>query len=225
MNDFGDFLYLLRKEKGMTQAELAHILGVTNKAVSKWETGEAMPETGLLIPISRIFGVSVDELLSGKRNGQAQNNTGDENGESMQKNLFTRSKEDGENKTLSEVIKDAVCSVIVFGGILTYLILGIAYGLWHPYWAITTVCAMVSGIVGCIFDLCNATKREKKLARGDNPYSGSICGIVMLLCVSVYVVLGAFFNLWHPLWIIPVAGGFSCGIIAMIAEIINHKSK
>ncbi|MDE7348345.1 MAG: helix-turn-helix domain-containing protein, partial [Clostridia bacterium] len=57
MNDFGDFLYALRKEKGMTQAQLADLLGVTNKAVSKWETGEAMPETSLLLPLSRVLGV------------------------------------------------------------------------------------------------------------------------------------------------------------------------
>ena len=63
MNNFGEFLYTLRKEKGMTQAELASALNVTNKAVSKWETGEAMPETALLLPIAQIFGVTVDELL------------------------------------------------------------------------------------------------------------------------------------------------------------------
>lgn len=67
MNDFGDFLYSLRREKGMTQAQLAAMLGVTNKAVSKWETGEAMPETSQLVPIARIFGVTVDELLEGRR--------------------------------------------------------------------------------------------------------------------------------------------------------------
>ena len=74
MTDFGEFLYGLRKEKGLTQAELAEALGVTNKAVSKWETGEAMPETSLLIPISRIFGVSVDELLNGRRAEKSDNN-------------------------------------------------------------------------------------------------------------------------------------------------------
>lgn len=65
---FGEFLYVLRKEKGMTQMELADRLGITNKAVSKWETGEAFPETGQLVPLANILGVSIDELLRGERN-------------------------------------------------------------------------------------------------------------------------------------------------------------
>lgn len=66
MNEFGNLLYSLRKSKGMTQQELADKLGVTNKAISKWETGEAFPETGQLVPLSDIFGISVDDLLRGK---------------------------------------------------------------------------------------------------------------------------------------------------------------
>lgn len=66
MNDFGNFLYTLRKAKGYTQAELADKLGVTNKAVSKWETGEAFPETAQLLPLADIFGVTTDELLRGR---------------------------------------------------------------------------------------------------------------------------------------------------------------
>lgn len=96
MNDFGEFLFKLRKEKGMTQAELAQALGVTNKAVSKWETGEAMPETALLLPISRIFGVSVDELLDGKRSDNA--GAGDEH-KSIKDHDFTRGKGDAKRFT------------------------------------------------------------------------------------------------------------------------------
>lgn len=66
MNEFGNYLYSLRKSKGMTQQELADMLGVTNKAISKWETGEAFPETAQLIPLSDIFGVTVDDLLRGR---------------------------------------------------------------------------------------------------------------------------------------------------------------
>ncbi|NCA67253.1 MAG: XRE family transcriptional regulator, partial [Clostridia bacterium] len=67
MNKFGEFLYQLRKEKGMTQSELADKLDITNKAVSKWETGESYPETAQLLPISRIFSITIDELLNGER--------------------------------------------------------------------------------------------------------------------------------------------------------------
>lgn len=68
ISKFGEFLYELRKEKGLTQSELADKLGITNKAVSKWETGEAFPETAQLVPLSNIFSITVDELLKGERN-------------------------------------------------------------------------------------------------------------------------------------------------------------
>ena len=67
MSKFSDLLYELRKEKNLTQSELAEKLGITNKAVSKWETGEAMPDTAQLLPLAEILGVSVDELLRGER--------------------------------------------------------------------------------------------------------------------------------------------------------------
>ena len=73
MNEFGNFLYSLRKEKGMTQQELADRLGLANRAISKWETGEAFPETAQLVPLADVFGVSVDELLRGRRSAPAAN--------------------------------------------------------------------------------------------------------------------------------------------------------
>lgn len=222
MNGFGEFLYKLRKEKGMTQAELAEVLGVTNKAVSKWETGEAMPDTALLLPISRIFGVTVDELLEGRRSGQPVES---ESNESIKDNLFTRGEDDAEAKTLLEKIQGAVCATIVFGGLIAYFLLGALKGLWHPYWAIIPSCALLSGMCGIIFDACNAQKRASKFERGENPYTGAVCGVIMISCIIVYLLCGAFLNLWHPLWIILPAGAFTCGLIAIIVEIVLHKNK
>jgi len=60
----GAFIAQLRKEKGYTQKELADKLFLSNKAVSKWETGASIPDTTLLIPLAEILGVSVTELLT-----------------------------------------------------------------------------------------------------------------------------------------------------------------
>lgn len=60
------FITELRKQKGLTQKNLAELLKVTDKVVSRWETGKGLPETSLLKPLSDILGVSVSELLSGK---------------------------------------------------------------------------------------------------------------------------------------------------------------
>lgn len=60
----GETIFKLRKEKGLSQAELGSLVGVSNKAVSKWETDEANPEISLLPLLAETLGVSVDELLT-----------------------------------------------------------------------------------------------------------------------------------------------------------------
>lgn len=69
MNDyeFGNYLYELRKKADLSQTELAWQLGVTNKAVSKWENGKAKPGTETIRKLAGLFGVSVDTLLEKKK--------------------------------------------------------------------------------------------------------------------------------------------------------------
>lgn len=64
---FGAFIAQLRKEQGLTQKELADKLNVTDKAVSKWETGKGFPDVKLLEPLAQALGVSLVELMQGKR--------------------------------------------------------------------------------------------------------------------------------------------------------------
>ena len=66
---FGVFVAALRKEKGMTQKELAERLFISDKAVSKWERGLSLPDISLLQPLADLFGVTVTELLSGEYSG------------------------------------------------------------------------------------------------------------------------------------------------------------
>ena len=63
----GQFIASLRKEQDMTQLELANKLGVTDRAVSKWENGRGMPDISLMIPLCEALSISVNELLCGER--------------------------------------------------------------------------------------------------------------------------------------------------------------
>ena len=62
----GKFIARMRREKEMTQAQLGERLGVTNKTVSRWETGKYMPDISMLSDLSRELGITVNELLSGE---------------------------------------------------------------------------------------------------------------------------------------------------------------
>lgn len=62
----GDMISTLRKEKGMTQKDLADRLSITDKAVSKWERNLAFPDTATIPGLAEILGISVEELMNAK---------------------------------------------------------------------------------------------------------------------------------------------------------------
>ena len=68
---FGVFLSTRRREKGYTQKDLANRLFVSDKAVSKWERGQSLPDISLLVPLAECLDVTVTELLEGQRLGEA----------------------------------------------------------------------------------------------------------------------------------------------------------
>ena len=63
----GKFISSCRKEQGMTQAALAEKLGISDRAVSKWETGKSMPDSGIMLELCSFLGINVNELLSGEK--------------------------------------------------------------------------------------------------------------------------------------------------------------
>ncbi len=65
--EIGKFIADLRKEQGLTQEQLGEKIGVTNKTVSRWETGVYLPPADALLSLGALFNVSINEILSGKR--------------------------------------------------------------------------------------------------------------------------------------------------------------
>ena len=62
----GKFIAACRRKASMTQLQLAEKLNITDRAVSKWETGRAMPDTSIMLELCSLLGVTVNDLLSGE---------------------------------------------------------------------------------------------------------------------------------------------------------------
>lgn len=117
----GALIKELRKEKGLTQSQLAERLHITDRAVSKWERGLCAPDIALLEPLSAILGVSVVELLEGNRR------ISDDLVEELDvnaKNILVFSKEEIKRKTktvrLKSLLTAAICLAVVLliGGLI-----------------------------------------------------------------------------------------------------------
>ena len=70
----GQFIAECRKKKDLTQAQLAEKLNITDRAISKWENGKAMPDSALMLDLCDILGITVNELLYGEESNQEQRN-------------------------------------------------------------------------------------------------------------------------------------------------------
>lgn len=69
----GSFLRELRKERGITQEQLAEQLNVSGRTISRWETGSNMPDISLLVEIAEFFDVSISEIINGERKSETMN--------------------------------------------------------------------------------------------------------------------------------------------------------
>ena len=100
----GKFIAESRKALGLTQRQLADALDISDKTVSKWECGKGLPEVSLMLPLCRILGISVNEMLSGERLNEANYK------ERAEENMMDLIKENAENK--KRMALSVICGVI-----------------------------------------------------------------------------------------------------------------
>ena len=93
----GKFIAVCRKESGLTQAALAEKLGITDRAVSKWETGKSLPDASIMLELCELLKINVNELLTGEHIIM------DNYKEAAEQNLIEmRAQEERSNKKLME---------------------------------------------------------------------------------------------------------------------------
>lgn len=121
----GKFISIIRKEKKLTQKQLADKLGITDRAISKWENGKSMPDLSLLKPVCDVLDISINELLSGEK---IEDNT------NLEENIVTAIKYSNKKKNLYEI--GFFLFILFFGMIMLVFSMSIfsspiSYTIWY----------------------------------------------------------------------------------------------
>ncbi|MHB8128386.1 MAG: helix-turn-helix domain-containing protein [Mobilitalea sp.] len=138
----GDFITSLRKNKNMTQRDLADQLGVTDKAVSKWERGAGYPDIAMLKPLADALGTSVNELLEGEASKDASDTKNDVTNALDYADKIITIKENKIGKILAVIL-----TISLFIAVFTSIIVNIAVN-HRLSWSILVIAGCTMG--GCL---------------------------------------------------------------------------
>ena len=157
----GKFIATRRKEKGFTQMQLAQELGITDRAVSKWENGKALPDASLMLQLCEKLGISVTELLRGEV--IAMENTNQE----LEKQLLEMVRE-------KELRDKQLLRIEWVLGILSILILfvPIIFAAYMPLEDWQRIVLIFSGFIPAIVGFCFSMKIEQVAGY----YECKLCG-------------------------------------------------
>ena len=145
----GKFISERRKAQGMTQMQLAENLGITDRAVSKWETGKSLPDASIMLDLCAVLGISVNDLLSGEVIMENYN-------KEMEKKIveLVKQKEESDRRLLALEWVIGIFSVIML--IIPVMLAGL---LTIPEWQ--RVALIFAGLIPCIIGVCFAIRIEQ----------------------------------------------------------------
>lgn len=142
----GRFIKQKRKEKGMTQSKLAEKLGVTDRAISKWENGNCMPDSGIIADLCKILNVTINDLFSGEIVDMKDNE------KKLEENLLeiTKLKQDREKQLMNLEIFIGILATMVF---LICAFVASFVNIENIYKILLVVLGLILFLVGCVICL------------------------------------------------------------------------
>ena len=181
----GSFLKELRREKGITQEQLADELGVSGRTISRWETGSNMPDISLLVEIAEFFDVSIPEIIKGERKSENMREEVKEVAETMS---------DYANAEKARLLKSMRnISINGFIALLIYLVLGEtgAYDRNMLFRCIYGISETLIYVTVLMFPMYTTGLLSKIRIRSTNPKFSSIPGPVLKVMSFIVVFLAA----------------------------------
>lgn len=210
----------LRKKTGLSQEELAEKLGISRQSVSKWERAEASPDTDNLILLSKIYGVSMDDLLNTEQ--PVEEIVRDNKEAAAEQEVVDPRPDDDDDEDDDEKRGPSLAQAITAGvgellALVAYLIMGFAWTQpgpigWAAGWVVFLIPPVLSSIISAIED-----RKATHVA-------------IPLLVVGVYCgmgIIGNFYgqNFWHPWWILFLFIPIYYSVFGSIEKALEQRKK
>lgn len=210
--NIGEKIFELRKQKNLSQEEVADKLNVSRQTISKWETNQSTPDFDKIVPLCELFEISTDELLKGIKEKNQE--------EVKEPKIIT--KQDIREKT-AKVISTAIFTYIAAVAVFLFLVcvLGV-----NAVAAVVVFLIMVGFATASIinnylsrpkFDKTKDEKKEETILKQVNAIIGTICTII-------YFIVSFTTMAWHITWIIFIIDGVICQIVKLVF-MLNQKEE
>jgi transcriptional regulator with XRE-family HTH domain len=197
----GERLLELRKNKHLSQEELAEKLDVTRQTISKWETDQSTPDFDKIIPICNLYEITSDELLTGNKNIN-----GVENNSTIDNQLIKKKRAKG----ISIGILLYFISIIEI--MITISVLNIDPIIASAIFLFICAVATITIVYTCIFYKEKKTKEEEKIVKIRKQIESTLA----IITAIIYLLLSFITMAWHITWIIWIIYGLICEIIKLI---------
>ncbi len=214
MNNLGERLFKLRRDKKLSQEEVADKLKVTRQTVSKWETDQSLPDFDKVVPLCDLYGITPDELfieLKGKENSK--------NSE------FVIDLEEEKLKT-SKKAKGIAISVVLYFLSCVWILISIPVMNMNPVVACALfllICGVATGII--IYVCIKYKKIETPKETETDKLRKQISSVVAILITIIYLVISFKTMAWHLTWIIWVIFGLFEEILKLIFMLRSYKDE
>ena len=197
----GQRLTELRKEKQLSQEEVAEKLNVTRQTISKWETDGSTPDFDKIVPLCNLYGITSDELLTGKKENTTKETVVMDNNESKQK------------RTLG-----LVGSILLYFIAIAWIMISIPALNIDPIIA-SAIFIIICGVATCIIIYTSIMYKKEKEDKKKNTLYKQIEDIVSIITVIIYLLISFITMAWHITWIIWLIYALVMSIIKLIMSL------
>ncbi len=202
----GERLTLLRKEMNLSQEEVAERLNVTRQTVSKWELDQSTPDFDKVIPICKLYNISSEELLTGRK--------ADVNNNDQEYNLMT-------DQEIKKKTAKAICeSIALFFIAIVWIIIASTFSFLKEEIMVGIFLLIVgAGVINIIYKVSSLPeKKSTEIRKAKRKQTHKYDDALAILFTIVYLLVSFITGAWHITWILWIVYALVCEILHIILD-------